>query len=68
MIIYKYQRFATNNGSNAYKYWRNHPSKHCQPTKTTAVQFAIWQNQIMDGTNIRTTMHNRNGFHVHRTS
>ena len=46
----------------------NHPSKHCQPTETTDVQFAIWQNQIMDGTNIRTTMYNRNGLHVHRTS
>mgnify|MGYP006896101061 CR=1 FL=1 len=39
----------------------NHPSKHCQQTKTIAVQFDIWRK-------IRTTMHNRHGFHEHRTS
>ena len=46
----------------------NHPSKHCQPTKTIAVQFAIWQNQWMARTFIeQLRIIIPNGFNVHKT-
>ena len=45
----------------------NYPSKHCQPTATIAVQFAIWQNQWMVQNQNNYAL-NRHDCHVHRTS